>query len=215
MQCPLGDSDQTRSIAKTPDNWEARDTEQAVQSSSSPREVVRSIPERWGTPPVWCPAAWDTLGGTAGGTGVTSTAGARLCKLQYSCSSSWTKSHGNEGKCRAPLESLRLRNCTEPSRASQGPRIPPHPADARRSSPYRRRTGCLLSSQLPAPTLSCSQHGLFVQLDPPTREQADNGSPAASKSLVPALSLRPRGCSGHGHRLCLKVRTVHLQSWLV
>lgn len=189
--------------------------ERAVQSSSPPREVVRSIPERWGTPPEWCPAVWDTLGGTTGGTGVTSAAGARLCELQCSWASSWTKSHGDEGKCRAPRESLWFHNCTEPSRASQGPRIAPCPADARGSSPYRRRPGCLLSSQLPAPTLSCSQHGLFVQLDPPTREQADNGSPVATKSLVPALSLRPRACSGHGHRLCLKVRAAHLQSRMV
>lgn len=56
-----------------------------MQSSSPPREVVRSIPERWGTSPACCPAAWDTLGGTTGGTGVTSAAGARLCELQCSC----------------------------------------------------------------------------------------------------------------------------------
>lgn len=130
-------------------------------------------------------------------------------------SNSWTKSHGDEGKCRVPRESLWFHNRTEPRRAPQGPRIAPCPADARSSSPYRRRPGCLLSSQLPSPTLSCSQHGLFVQLDPPTREQADNGSPVAAKSLVPALPLCPRACSGHGHRLCLKVRAAHLQSWMV
>lgn len=74
-----------------------------------------------------------------------------LCKLQYSCSSTWIKSHCAYYKHRAPLELLQPCSCTDLSLPFPDARIPWGPADC--SSPYRWRAAACSCSALPSSLL--------------------------------------------------------------